>query len=286
MINYKVALILGLWMFSITANSANPFSMKDAKTIYTASMSGRNAGCQLLINNIPVLKNEYAGSISKFLINPWLINGQNTFKLRMLPADSATKNHPEFVLTEMFCKVTISLLKEDGTRDSILASVEVSATEADQAPSKTGEFPVILGYSQPPWAQSEKIGRDSITQRKILDKYREFYRLLETKDLAGIMQFSAAKFQEYSKSMYDPDFVSDKKASITETFASPPGTLISIDEQKKFGLQYEYYNGDRLVSINNDEDRSIIQYYDSDEGVTTQYKLYFYFDGKELVLIL
>ena len=260
--------------------------MKSSKTICTVKMTGRNAGCKLRINDLPVLSNDDPGTISKFLINPWLINGRNTFKILMLPPDSATKNHPQFVLTEMSCKATFSLSKDWGMPDSTVAEVGVTASDADPTPAKTGEFSVALGYSQPPWAQSEKIGSDSMTRRKILARYREFYRLLETKDLDGIMTFSAEKFKGYSRSTFDPAFESDKRASFKEEFSTPPGYLISIDEQEKFGLRYEYFYGDRLVSINNDEDRSIIQYYDDNDGVTTQYRLYFYFDGKDFILIL
>lgn len=254
---------------------------------YTVYMQG-GVGCELLVNDIPVLDNDYPGIISKFLINPWLINGRNTFKIRSLLLDSATKNHPQWDPSAVsFCKVVISGPKEKGMPDTKLAQTEVKLlkpSDYDSVLSKNGSFTVIIGYPNPAWAQSEKIGKDATTQEKILDKYREFHRLLESKDLNGIMKFSSAKSKDYSKSTYT-DFESRLKDSFNEKFAST-SELIGIDVQEKYGLRYEYYYSDRLVTIKNVKDQSIIQYYDGDEGVTTEYTLLFYFDGKDFVLIL
>ena len=144
---------------------------------------------------------------------------------------------------------------------------------------------VTPGYPDPAWAHSGKIGKDCLTQRKILDKFREFHRLLENKDLDGIMAFSSAKFKEYSRAMLNPDFESVMKKSYSEQFAGKD-ELIGIEVQQADGLKYEYYYGDRLVTIMNVEDRSIKQYYNDDEGSTSEYPLLFYFDGTDFVLIL
>jgi|GEM_PF-6783130 len=275
----KFEICLSLLMLNIAIPNANAVDMTDAKHFYTARIEARNVAYEFLVNDIPVLtkRNDASSINSKIPINPWLINGRNTFKIRILPVTSSTVDPRD----PKFCKVVISGPKDKGTSNTALAQAEVKPPVL----SRDESFTVTLGHPMPAWAQSEKIGNDAKTQETILDKYREFHRLLKQKDLDGIMKFSSAKFKEYSKSMYDPDFESDKKDSFKEQFASP-GKLIDIDAQKKYGLRYEYYYGDRLVSIKNDEDRSIIQYYDADEGVTTQYPLFFYFDGKDFVLIL
>ena len=281
----QIGLYLSVLMFHGTLSSANEANMTDSKSMYTVNIESQGGGCELFINDIPVLSSEYPFTISKFLINPWLITGRNTFTIRMVPVDSATKNHPQWTPTARLCKVVISGPEDNGAPTTTLAEAEVKTSESDPPLSKGGSFTVTLGYPTPAWAQSQKIGRDATSQKKILDKYREFHRLLEKKDLDGIMKFSAAKFKEYSKSLYDPDFESDRKNSFQEEFETPPGTLLGIDVQLQNGLRYEYYHGDRLVSIKNDEDRSIIQYYDEDEGATTEYPLFFYFYGKDFVLI-
>ena len=267
-------------MLNISISSAKAVNVTDFKPSYTVSIEARNVPYEFFVNDIPVFdKTNEASSInSKIPLNPWLINGRNTFKIRILPVKSSTAD-PE---DPKFCKVVISGPKGNGMPNTALAQAEVNPLH----PSKDESFTVTLGYPMPAWAHSKKIGKDATTQKKILDKYREFHRLLEKKDLEGIVKFSAAKIKEYSKSMYDPDFESNAKNSLKEEFANPSNKLIGIDVQEKNGLRYEYYYGDRLVRIRNDEDRSIIQYYDGDEGVTTEYALYFYFDGKDFVLIL
>lgn len=269
--------------FVMTVPSANEADMADSQPFYTAKIDARNVAYELLVNGIPVLdkRNEFASINSKFPLNPWLIDGRNTFTIRILPVEPSEVDPND----AKYCRVFISGPKAKGMPDATIAQAEMKPSASAPAPSKDGSFTVSLGHLAPAWAHSEKIGRDATTQKKILDKYREFHRLLERKNLDGIMKFSAAKFKDYSKSMYDPDFESNKKDSFKEQFASP-GELIGIDVQEKNGLRYEYYYDDRLVSIKNDEDRSIIQYYDADEGVTTQYALFFYFDGKDFVLIL
>jgi len=282
---YKTGLTLCILMLNITSQNTDAMNTTDSKPFFTIRMECHNVGCELLINGIPVLRNEYPGIISEFPINSWLINGQNTFKFRSLPVDSVTKANPDFSYTDMVCKLMISASQSIGMPETILAQAEIKPSESDPVVSNEGSFTVSLGYPDPAWAQSGKIGKDSITQKKILNKFREFHRLLENKDLDGIMAFSAAKFKEYSKSMHNPDFESIMKDSFKEQFASK-GELIGIDVQEADGLKYEYYYGDRLVTITNVEDRSIIQYYDSEEGVTSEYPLLFYFDGTDFVLIL
>ena len=276
----SIRLCLPVLMLSIVGPGAMAASLTDVNRFYTVSIEARNVPYELFVNDIPVFnKTDEASSInSKIYLNPWLIDGRNTFKIRILPVKVSTTDPQD----PKFCKVVISGPGDKGKPDAMLAQAEVNPLH----PSKDEPFTVALGYPAPAWAQSQKIGKDAATQQKILDKYREFRRLLEKKDLDGIVKFSGAKFKEYAKSMYDPDFESKAKSSLKEEFANPSNELIGIDVQEKNGLRYEYCYGDRLVRIRNDEDRSIIQYYDANEGVTTEYPLFFYFDGKDFVLIL
>ncbi len=281
----KTGLMLSILMFSIAVQSTKAMTVTESGPFFTVRMESRAIGCELLINDIPVLSNEYPGIISRFPINSWLMNGLNTYKLRPLPVDSATRAHPEFSVADMFCKVVILLSQGIGLPDTIFVQAEIAPNVADSMVAKDGCFNVTPGYPDPAWAHSGKIGKDCLTQRKILDKFREFHRLLENKDLDGIMAFSSAKFKEYSRAMLNPDFESVMKKSYSEQFAGKD-ELIGIEVQQADGLKYEYYCGDRLVTIMNVEDRSIIQYYNDDEGSTSEYPLLFYFDGTDFVLIL
>lgn len=260
--------------------SAAAVNMTDFKPVYTVKLENRNVAYELLVNDIPVnsQSTDFSSITSRFLINPWLINGRNTFKIRILPVKSSTTDPAD----PKFFKVVISGPKEKGMPDGTIAQAEVNPLN----PSKAGAFTVALGYPAPAWAQSAKIGKDAATQNRILDKYREFHRLFEKKDLDGLMKFSAAKYKEYSHSMYDPDFESKMKDSLKESLAEGSDKLIDIDVQKKDGLRYEYYYGDRLVSIRNIDGASIMQYYDAGEGTTSEFNLFFFFDGKDFVLIL
>ncbi len=254
------------------------------KRFYTLDMECHDVGCEILINDIPVLTIEYPIYLSKFLINQWLVNGSNTFKIRSLAVSAEAKSYVYFSYDNMSCKVVIQAPEEE-LSDTMLAEAEIKPSEKSPIVSKDGVFTAKLEYPNPAWAQSEKIGRDTITQKKIIDKYREFHRLLKQKDLDGIMKFSAVKIKEYSQSTYNPDFESAYKNSFKEQLAGS-GQLIGIDEQEKKGLRYEYYYGDRLVSIKNDEKQPIIMYFDKERGSTTQRDLFFYFDGNDFVLIL
>lgn len=260
-------------------------AVPEFKPLYSLRIDARNVAYELRVNDIPVLTkdNDASSLTSKFLINPWLVGGRNTLTIRLLPVEKSTTDPQD----PKYCRVVITGPAVNGGPDTTLGRVEVSpAKAAGTAPARAKDesFNVILGYPAPAWAASEKIGKDAATQKRILERYREFHRLLENKDLDGVMRFSAAKLDEFARSMYDTTFVSLRRQSFQEQFASP-GKLIGIDVQAKDGLRYEYYFGDRLVSIRNVEDRSIIQYYDDDEGVTTEYPLFFYFDGKDFVLI-
>ena len=97
------------------------------------------------------------------------------------------------------------------------------------------------------------------------------------------MQFSAVKTREFSQAIYDPSYEASRKKDFKAQFASA-GELLGIDRQAVNGLRYQYYFGDRLVSINNDENNPIIQYHDATDGTVTKVALLFYFDGKKFVL--
>ena len=265
--------------------AAHAAAVPEFKPRYTVSIDARNVAYELRVNDIPVLTkdNDASSRTSKFLINPWLVGGRNTLTIRLLPVEQSTTD-PE---DPKYCHVVITGPAVEGGPDTTLGRVEVSPARtagAKPAAAKDASFNVILGYPAPAWAASPKIGKDAATQQRILARYREFHRLLEHKDLDGVMRFSAAKLDEFARSMYDTTFVSLRRRSFQEQFASS-GKLIGIDVQAKNGLRFEYFFGDRLVSIRNDEDRSIILYYDADEGATTEYPLFFYFDGKDFVLI-
>ena len=276
---FKIGLSLSFIILNIATLTANERKMIEQVPFYTVSIESRNIAYQLLINDIPVLNSysDFSGTVSKYVINPWLLNGKNSFKVRILPVANSTTDPTG----PKICKVVISGPKDKGMTETILAEAEAIPSDV----SKEGSFAVTLEYPSPKWAASEKISRDAVTQKKILDKFKEFHLLLEKKDLNGIMKFANAKFKAYSQSIDDPNFISDKQNSFKEQLAAG-SKLIGIDVQEKNGLLFEYYYGDRLVTIKNDDDRSIIQYYDGDEGVTTQYPLLFYFDGKDFVLIL
>lgn len=282
---FKMALLLHGLVFSLVVPIANEVTLPELIPMYTVSIEARNVAFELRVNDVPVLTNDDDAStaMSGYPINPWLIDGRNTVSIRILPVENSTTdpNDPKY------CRVVVSGPKADGRPGATLASVEVKpplTPGPERSPSQEATFSVVLGYPAPAWATSTRIGKDAATQKLILDKYREFHRLLEQKDLDGVMQFSAAKFREFSQAMYDPTFAASRKESFQEQFATA-GQLIDIDAQAKNGLRYEYYFGDRLVSIKNDEDDSIIQFHGSEDGMRTEHTLFFYFDGKGFVLI-
>ncbi|MBE0646494.1 MAG: hypothetical protein IH596_01800 [Bacteroidales bacterium] len=280
----RITMLLGCLMGTLMTQSANQPKMTDPQSFYTVKIETHNVAYELRINDIPVLEqtDEASGIISNFPINPWLINGHNTFRIRILPVETSTVDPDD---TKSY-SVVISGPQDQGMSDNPIAHAEAVVSDSHSDTPEEKSFTIALPYPHPPWAESKPIGKDAATKKKILDKYREFYRLLETRDLEGIMTFSDAKFKEYSKSLYRPDFSSDMRNSFSEEFSSPPGYLIGIDVQEENGLTYEYYHGDRLVSVKNDEGRSIIMYYNDEYGVTTSYSLFFYFDGEDFILIL
>jgi hypothetical protein len=280
----RITVFLGFLMGTVITQSADQPKMKELQSFYTLRIETHNVAYELLINDIPVFSQteEASFSLSNYPINPWLINGRNTFRVHILPVETSNTDPND---TKSY-EVVISGPLDEGMTGNPIAHAEGIVPDLQSHPSEERAFTIALAYPQPPWAESESIGKDAGTQKKILDKYREFYRLLETRDLDGIMKFSEAKIKEYSKSMDSPDFASAMRDSFQMEFDTPSNSLIGIDVQEVNGLRYEYYYGDRLVSIKNDEGRSIIMYYNEEDGVTTSYNLFFYFDGEDFVLIL
>lgn len=281
----KTGLLVAALLYTVVAPIATTLQGQELKSMHTVSIEARNVAWELRVNDIPVLSNDDDASMkmSGYPISVWLITGRNTVSVRILKVEHSTTDP----MDPKYCKVVVSGPKGEATTAPVLAQVEAKPAPksgADLSSSREASFSATLKHPNPAWATSAKIGKDAATQQLILDKFREFHGLLTKKDLNGVMQFSAAKFKEYEQALGDPTFGASQKTSFQEQFASA-GKLLGIDVQAKNGLRFEYYAGDRLISINNDENRSIIQYYDSSDGTTTQYVLYFYFDGKGFVLI-
>ena len=200
--------------------------------------------------------------------------------------DAATRKRPQWNKTAArSCTATVSEQLEGTRAARTIARAEVKPSESAPVLSGNGAFTVTLGYPSPQWTNSATIGKDPTTQQRILARYREFHPLLATNDLPELMKASAVKFRAYATAMNAPEFESAQRASLKAQLVSSAG-LIGIDVQQKDRLRYQYYYGGRLVSIKNIDNRSIIQYYDASEGVTTEYDLVFHYDGKEFVLIL
>ncbi len=254
-------------------------NLTSKKEWHIVTINGLNVNIKMSVNGFVIFSDDLQGSasIAGLKLNPFLVNGDNKVEI------TATKIPNEYNNTSCNFPFGVADLSVTDTISYNPNKIVCSDVLKDKG-VENFTYTINADIQNPAWVQSEKIGKDAVTQKKILDKYKEFHRLLEQKDLDGMMKFSDAKFKEYSKSMYDPDFASNMKNSIKEMFANPPGELIGIEVQEKNGLRYEYSYGDRLISIKNDEDTSIIFY--GDGYTTTQFDLFFYFDGKDFVLIL
>lgn len=278
-------ILLNLLMFNLAVPITNEVTVPESKPMYTVSIEAHNVAYELRVNDIPVLNSgtDASGELSGYPINPWLINGKNTVSVRLLKVENSTTdpNDPKW------CKVVVSGPHPMGKPGPTLVEVQVKPapkTGPDRSSSREGSFSVALTYPNPVWATSAKIGKDAATQKLILDQFREFHRLLTKKDLDGVMQFSAVKTREFSQAIYDPSYEASQKKDFKAQFASA-GELLGIDRQAVNGLRYQYYFGDRLVGINNDENNPIIQYHDATDGTVTEVALLFYFDGKKFVLV-
>ena len=102
----SIRLGLALLMLNSTLPAGQAVKKADSRTIYEVSIEARNVPYELFVNDIPVIdKKDEASSInSNISINPWLINGRNTFRIRIPPVKVSTADP----MDPKFCKVVVS----------------------------------------------------------------------------------------------------------------------------------------------------------------------------------
>ncbi len=258
------------------------------QTYYTLQINAISACFDIKINDIPLYAdNEGKPTSVEFPINHLLINGINILQVSVSPA----KHESEFVdHTKTNFEIYYRDINDVRENRQLLASAEFPDYHNDEklkqsVISSKKEFKATLLLDAPLWSTSPVLKLNEQTVSEIMDIYKEYHKALKNKNVDAIFRLTGIKNKVYADSVYKNlnSHLNSLRESYAETFEDPANELIDFDIQVK---KPELHAFGKLVTIINDENRSPLQYYNAESGITTAFPIYLCMKDKKLVVVL
>ncbi len=258
------------------------------QTHYTLQINTVSACFEIKVNDIPLLTEETGKPNAVELpINHLLLKGLNLLQVSISPA----KHENEFV---DHSKTSFEIYYRDinDPRESrkLLASAEFPDYINDEKLKKSvisskTEFQASLALDPPAWSMSPVLKLNEQTVNETIGIYKEYFNALKSKNIEAVLKLTNFKNKVYADACYQGlnTHVNDMRESLKEEFADPNNELIDFDIQAK---KPELHAFGKLVSMINDENRSPLQFYNSETGITTEYKIYLCRKDNKLTIVL
>lgn len=258
------------------------------QNFYTIQIDSISACFNVKINDIPLYADDEGKPTSaEFPINHLLVNGLNILQVTI----SHAKHESGFVdHTKTDFQIYCRDINDDRENRQLITSVEFPDYHNDEnlkqavIPSRK-EFKAVLPLDTPLWSTSSVLKLNEPTVNQIMDIYREFHKALKTKNTDTVFRLTGIKNKVYADSVYKSlnTHLNTLREAFAETFDDPANELIDFDIQLKKPQLHAF---GKLVTLMNDEDRSPLQYYNAESGVTTSYQVYLCMKDQKLAIVL
>ncbi len=258
------------------------------QTFYSLQINTVSACFDIKVNDIPLHTEDDGNPTAVELpINHLLLKGLNLLQVSISPA----KHEKEFVdhsktSFEVYSR-DINDLRENR---KLIATVEFPDYINDEKlkksnlPSKT-EFQASLSLDSPIWSTSPVLKLNEQTINETMGIFKEYFNFLKSKNIDAIFKLTSIKNKVYADAFYQSlnTHLNDLRESIKEEFADPTNKLIDFDIQVK---KTELHAFGKLITIMNDENRSPLFFYNSETGISTEYKIYLCMKDNKLTIVL
>ncbi len=255
---------------------------------YTLQIDVTSVCYDIKINDIP-LHNDTEGypTTVELPINHLLLKGLNLLEVSISPNTTEKEflNH-----TRTNFKIYSRDINDLRANRKLLVSVkfpdDITSEKLKKAriPSKT-EFQAVLSLEIPVWSLAPVVKLNTQTINETMAIYREYFNALKGKNIEAVFKLTSLKNKVYADNSYKSlnTHVNDIRESLKGEFDDPDNQLIDFDIQVK---KPELHAFGKLVTIMNDNNRSPLQFYNGDTGVTTSYDIYLCMKDQKLIIVL
>lgn len=233
---------------------------------YQLSIVAHDVGCEVRLNDVPVLRLPGGHVETRFDVNPYVLGGANRLSLHVREAEDKDSFSPASA-------VRVSI----GVRDSVEAPADSTrevATLAFSAPSEgpigfeaSGEVAVSLRglvasttfdldvpFGPWFWLSSPELEPTEALRTDLLGMYRRMHAMLNARDSAALMQGCALQAGDWQMAYGLPDIdAAQQMLGIAATLADPD---VGVEPFPEGVLTLELLGGGRLVQLVDDEGHS------------------------------
>jgi hypothetical protein len=246
------------------------------QTVYTLQVDSISACFEIKINDVP-LYNERKGNPTKteIPISHLLVQGNNQIKIIIYPAkhEIEFQDHSKTEF-QIYCR-DIKDLRE---KRKLFAQVDFPDYKTDKSLKTsvipaTQEFNVELPFSPPLWASSPVLTLNTEIIQEATKIYRTYFDFLKQQDIKSLLKLTNIKDSDYSKSYFmslaqQQDRIRD---SISGIFEDSDFKIVDFDKQT---ISPSIHGFGKIMTLTNKDNRSPLQFYNKEEGITTSYLIY------------
>ncbi len=246
------------------------------RPLYTLKINTMAACFEIKVNDIPLHAERMGAETAvEMPINHLLLNGENSLQVVISPSkeDGEFVDHTQTTF-EIYCRDA----KESRRNRKLVASAHFPDYLGNKKLKKsaihsTTEFQASLTSEAPVWSGAPVLTLNEQTVNAALAVYKKYFHALKSKNIEAIFNLTKLKDKAYADSYYQSldTHLEGLRESLKEELADPANELIDFDKQVKTP---ELHASGRLITILNQDKRSPLQFYNSDTGITTSYKIY------------
>jgi hypothetical protein len=245
------------------------------QTLFTLQLDMISSCFDIKINDLPLHTERKGRATSiEFPINHLLIRGINQVSSFISPAKHETQYQKHTKTDIEVFKRDIKDLRvnrqsiqriiyPDYKNDPALLEIELSAS---------CEFEVLETFL-PIWHSCPLLSMDNYLIAESLRLYKEYFNALKNKDFNTILQLTELKDHDFANSYFSS--LKDRQTEIIsyllEVFEDDSFILIDFDIQQKIPSLHGF---GKLLTFINEDNRSPLQYYNEQTGMTTSYPIF------------
>lgn len=255
---------------------------------YTLQINAISASFDIKINDIPLyIDSDGKPTAVELPINHLLISGKNVLQVVISHATHET----EFVdHTRTDFEIYSRDVNNFSEQRTFVESAEFPDFHNDESLktsvlSSTKYFQASLMFEEPVWSTSPALKLNEQTISEALEVYRVYFNALKSQNIDTINKLTSIKNKRYANALYQnlSSHITEMQESHIEEFTDSSNVLIDFDVQVK---KPELHAFGKLLRIINDDNRSPLEYFNTETGDTTEFEIYLCMLNKKLTIVL
>jgi hypothetical protein len=246
-----------------------------SQPLFTIQIDTISACFELKVNDIHLYSERKGRSTSTEIpINHLLISGSNRFSSTISPS----KYEVEFQShSKTDFKIYVRDINDYRDNRKFVAELQFPDYRNDESLKSSlltteKEFQADLPFDTE-WHKCPQLTLNPSLNKEISGVYKDFFNALKRKDIKEILRLTRVKNIDYAMAYYNTlnERLEELTDSMEEVFNDEANELIDFDIQLKEPVIQGF---GKLITLINDNNRSPLQYYNHDSGMTKAYPIY------------